>query len=364
MDIIRIFALLCVVAVHFFLHTGYYEEVLIGEKLYVATLIRSFLLICVPLFLLLSGYLMRHKKATKEYYKKLIRIFGEYLMASLFCMVVYAIFEAGVSVDALRVFLLQIPGIFSFEAAPYGWYVSMYFGLFLLIPFLNILYNELKNQKEKRLLIFTMLLLSGIPEILNSVHITLPWTMVYNDPADVMLIFPNWWTNIYPITYYFIGAYLSEYPLQLSKMKSVIVIVLSSVLLGSISYFICHGTTFIWGSWCSHQSLLVVIPSVLVFDLLLQIDVRRIGSRGEKVLSTLSYLTFSAYLVSSAFDQLFYYHISWIFDWVKNKAMLFLLIVPLVFVCSLITSFVLVSVYKQLVEVIRHIILRCTRKKC
>lgn len=364
LDIIRIFAFFCVVSVHFFACSGYYEEILLGKRLYVATLIRSFFMICVPLFLLLSGYLMRHKKATKEYYKKLIRILGEYLLASLFCMAFYAISDVGFSFDALRVFLLQIPGIFSFEAAPYSWYVSMYIGLFLLIPFLNILYNGLKSQKEKRLLILTMLLLSGIPDILNSVHITLPWTMIYNDPANVMCILPDWWSGFYPVTYYFIGAYLSEYPLQLPKIKSIIFIVLSNILVGSISFFICRGTTFIWGSWSSHQSLFVVTQAVLVFDLLMQIDVRRIGPQGQKFLSTLSYLSFSAYLVSSNFDSLFYYRIRWIFDWINNNVLLFLVMVPLVFVCSFITSFVLVSIYKLLTKATQYIISHRTRQAC
>ena len=32
--------------------------------------------------------------------------------------------------------------IFNFTACPNAWYLEMYIGLFLLIPFLNIIYNN------------------------------------------------------------------------------------------------------------------------------------------------------------------------------------------------------------------------------
>ena len=37
---------------------------------------------------------------------------------------------------------------FDFTAAQYAWYVEMYIGLFLLIPFLNLIYNNLKSQRQ------------------------------------------------------------------------------------------------------------------------------------------------------------------------------------------------------------------------
>ena len=85
LDIIRIFALFCVVSIHFFLYSGFYEIPVSGVRMYVATVMRSFFRICVPLFLLLSGYLMGSKRPTKSYYGKLPRIIGEYLLASVCC---------------------------------------------------------------------------------------------------------------------------------------------------------------------------------------------------------------------------------------------------------------------------------------
>ena len=81
MDIIRCFALLFVVSVHFFLNNGFYDVPVYGARMYIMTLMRSFFMICVPLFMILSGYLMCNKKLGKGYYKKIIYILGIYLFA-------------------------------------------------------------------------------------------------------------------------------------------------------------------------------------------------------------------------------------------------------------------------------------------
>ena len=75
MDIVRCIALFFVVAVHFFLNTGYYEEIIQGPSLFVMTLLRSGFMICVPLFLVLSGYLMRNRTPSVAYYKKIFKIY-------------------------------------------------------------------------------------------------------------------------------------------------------------------------------------------------------------------------------------------------------------------------------------------------
>ena len=282
LDVIRIFAFFSVVSVHFFLNSGYYETTILGAELYIATLFRSFFMICVPLYMLLTGYLMHNKKASRQYYGKLCPIVGEYILASFFCMASRAIYTGRTPAAFLTEFFLQIPGIFSFEAAPYSWYVEMYIGLFLLIPYLNILYNNLEGKEKKGRFIFTLLLLSGIPEILNSVSFFAPWKFTYNDPAQILTVFPDWWSNIYPILYYFIGAYLSEYPLKLSKIKAVAILILANISVATISYINSLGTNFIVGPWQRHQSFYVVIQAVMVFHIILQMDFCQVSMTVKK----------------------------------------------------------------------------------
>ena len=37
----------------------------------------------------------------------------------------------------------------NYEVIPYGWYIEMYICLFLLIPFLNLIYKCLDTQRKK-----------------------------------------------------------------------------------------------------------------------------------------------------------------------------------------------------------------------
>ena len=64
-------------------------------------------------------------------------------------------------------FVQFIFGVFGFSSAPYAWYVEMYIGLFLLIPFLNGAYHSLTSKGQKRALICTMIVIAALPNILN-----------------------------------------------------------------------------------------------------------------------------------------------------------------------------------------------------
>ena len=61
LDLVRIFAVVMVVSNHFFLLNGFYYEIVQGKRMYALNLMRTFSLTCVPLFLVLTGYLMCQK---------------------------------------------------------------------------------------------------------------------------------------------------------------------------------------------------------------------------------------------------------------------------------------------------------------
>ena len=42
LDLIRIFSLFCVIGVHFFFNSGFYDEIVTGNKMYVMSIFRSF----------------------------------------------------------------------------------------------------------------------------------------------------------------------------------------------------------------------------------------------------------------------------------------------------------------------------------
>lgn len=86
LDIVRCFALLCVVSVHFFLNTSYYYTPVVGAEMYFMTLVRTGAMICVPLFIMLSGYLLCHKKPVRGYFSKIGKTLGTYTLAGIACV--------------------------------------------------------------------------------------------------------------------------------------------------------------------------------------------------------------------------------------------------------------------------------------
>ena len=84
LDLVRIVGMLTVVFVHTFLYNGYYD---VGVGNLALTLIRNFCMICVPLFMVLSGYLLKEKTISKKYYSKIFIILVEYIVCSFCCYV-------------------------------------------------------------------------------------------------------------------------------------------------------------------------------------------------------------------------------------------------------------------------------------
>lgn len=87
LDLIRSVAVLNVIGVHFFLNSGFYGEQILGKKMLILCIGRSMFMTWVPLFLLLSGYLMTNKTLSVQYYKGIWKTLIIYLLASVACII-------------------------------------------------------------------------------------------------------------------------------------------------------------------------------------------------------------------------------------------------------------------------------------
>lgn len=333
LDIIRCFAFLFVVSVHFFANSGYYNEIISGPRFYIMTLMRCFFMICVPLFMILSGYLMCNKTISKSFYKKIFYIISIYLLSS-FCCILYRvlILKESFSLGAL------VNGFFDYSNAPYAWYVEMYIGLFLMCPFLNLIYNNLKTKKEKKILLGTFLLITAAPQVVN----------------NYIEFLPNWWISIYPITYYFIGCYLREYKLNISCKKIALLSFILFIINGTFNYYRSYNTIFNCGVWQEYSSLLIVIQASLFFAFFTNLNYSKLSIKMSKMLTKISELCFGAYLLSWLFDKIFYKLLNNAVSDMALRLNYFPLIVPTIFICSLCLSFV--------INIIHGLIERCINK--
>ncbi len=340
-DILRLIAAFFVPAVHFMLNNGFYYVPIAGAEMTVMVVMRSFFIVCVPLFLLLTGYLMKNKQLSKSYYKGIVHTLVIYLLSSVLCGVYILLFVGGKTPLELAL------GIFGFTTAPYGWYVEMYIGLFLLIPFLNLIYNNLPSDRARKILIGTLILLTSLPAILNVYRFdTLEWWIVPSQNAAFQPLLPKFWAGLYPLTYYYIGAYLRDHEPRLKQFQRIILIV--SVVTVSSAYNLWRSVpgVFVWGAWNDWASPFNLALSVLVFSFVMRLPTEKAPDKLRKALSFLSSLTLGAYLTSFIFDHFYYYLLLLKEPTVPGKLKYFPLIVPAVFLSAMLLSALLELPYR------------------
>lgn len=343
-DLARVYALICVPSIHFYLNNGFYSQNIAGIRMFVMVIHRTFLMVCVPLFMVLTGYLSGGKTLSRGCYSGLWKNIIIYILSSAACIVHSLLTRTELSI--LRAFF----SILDFSAAPYSWYVKMYIGLALLSPFLNILYRGLETRKKKQCLLAVMLVLTAVPGVLNCYDFfTEGWLLNPSSSTAYQVVFPNWWTNIYPLTYYFIGCYLREYPPKVKKRYSFSVYCGTSILAGAYNYYRCYGAVHSGEStYMGWGSLPVVILTVSVFILILSLPPERFPPWSVKLLERLSGLCLGAYLVSSIFDTTFYPKLNAAVPDMPLRMNYFFLIVPSVIILSFALSYLLSLIQRML----------------
>lgn len=296
--------------------------------------LRTLFMTCVPIFIVLSGFLLCHKKVSGDYYRRIVKIYITYLLAGALCI----LFERFVNHKNYGLSSLVLM-LLSFEDNMYFWYINMYLGLFLLIPFLNGMYHSIEKQAHKKILIFSLLLMTALPAVVNSHQIThLSWWLNPTSSQTYHQLIPDWWTGMYPISYYILGCYLREYPLKYSQPRKLLMLAVTLLAAGTYNLYRSYSALFLWSSWSHHESIFTVILTVLVFSLIQSMDLERIGPRTAGMFQKISRLSLAAYLLSYIPDHYFY---PMLLEYQPSPARLLLyfpMMVPLVLVCSLVLA--------------------------
>ncbi|MBQ6831813.1 MAG: acyltransferase family protein [Oscillospiraceae bacterium] len=208
LDLIRCIALLLVLTFHFFLNNGYYYEKQEGVAVFLAGSVRWLSTSCIGLFLMLSGYLKSEKSGYKSIWKGLLPLLLGYLLAAVITIPVrHLCFHQEYTVTQ------WIWKLFDFSALYYGWYVEMFVGLTLLMPFINILLRQL-NERAILLLAAVLLLLTAAPG------------------ATPLRLLPDHWRGIYPVTYYVLGAVIRRKQPRISTWFGIGGAILTALLMG------------------------------------------------------------------------------------------------------------------------------------
>lgn len=303
MDILRIVAVLCVISIHFFYHTGYYSTTADNVPMYFATVLRTLFSVCVPLFMILSGFLLCNKTLKKGYYSGIRKTIIVYILVAIAC-IIYKSCNGSYTLTTLTFFT----GIFDFTGANYSWYIEMYIGLFLIVPFLNIIYKNLDSRKQKNILLITLIAITILPSLFNAFKFdSYEWWANPAADTDTQKLMPSWWVGIYPITYYFTGCYIREYGTKIKNVFLIIALVIAIFGFGTFNFYRCYGSTFTTANYVYWYGIEPYVMSVLIFLIISKLKLENINVKAKFVLWKISDLVLGTYLLSFIFDAIYYY---------------------------------------------------------
>jgi len=331
-DLIRVAACFLVISVHFFPNTGFYGQPVEGGRMFVLTLIRNFSMICVPLFMTLTGYLSRHFVYDKKHILRFAHILIIYLLSTIFCKL-FRTFFLGYDFSIKNV----VYGLIDFSGAPYAWYVEMYLGMLLFIPFLNAGWRSLSAAGQRIALLGFL--------VLSSAHTIIPDRSLF-----------DYWSALYPVSYYFVGAYLAENSFTIRKRMLVLLLAAASILLALASYLRDRGMTFSAQPYVGHSSVYVLAVTVLFFLLVLRLDLSALPGGMAALIGAAGKATLPAYLVSYCFDCSVYEPLLARVPLAADQLPYYFLLVPFNFLGSLLIGYLITILGGALMTPVRVLV--------
>ncbi|MBQ9839034.1 MAG: acyltransferase [Oscillospiraceae bacterium] len=310
-DLLRCIGLLFVNALHAFLYNGFYYEHQTELILWGANSFRWLFFTCNGIFMILTGYLKTATPWGKKYYKSLWLVLIGYLLT---CVISFPIrhFLIGEHLTLLQ----WLEKMVTF--ANYAWYIEMYIGLLLISPFINLALDKL-NTKQQTLLALTMVILTAVPTV---------------TPLNIA---PDYWTALYPLTYYTLGAVIQRCRPSIHPLLALVVVLLTVCGLG-LTTLLTTDAGFSKGYGQGYGGFWITLAVVF---LLLSVYRLRIPKGAARVLRWLSGGCFEGYILSRLFDVWIYGQFP---QWHSPEKY------PLIFICVTIPVFIVSILSGKLVH--------------
>lgn len=320
-DIIKVVSLLLVIGVHFFLYTKYYSITYsISNSIFIA--MRNICMACVPLFIIVTGYLNRNKVWSKKYYLNIGRV---YLLYSLAMFILTLVDNKYVINTTL--FKTALINILNYKY--YGWYITMYVGLMLLAPIINLAFKNM-DESTRKYAIINIILAISIPVTLVDLFSNVRYSILAH-------ILPNWWYYTWPLMYYMIGVAFSynKYILKDFFSNSKILFWIT-LIISTLSYNFFD----IYLESALHVNIFIVIITTCIFSWLLNLNIN-VNSKLRTGIIFISNNTLLAYLLSYIVDNITYPFVNQI----TNMNMRFSLF-PIVVILNFILTILLVIIVR------------------
>lgn len=289
-DVLKVMAIFFVISVHFLLNTGFYDIDIQSFSASLGIILRLIFITSVPLFIIATGFLMGTKKLSDKYIAKILRVIILYVLVSMIDWLTQTlVFQNDLSMqDALL-------GLLDFSTDSYSWYVEMYIGLYLLIPLLNAAWHYDLSKQYHIYIIMVSTILFFLPSLFNGLG----------------KILPDWWTNAYPIGYYYVGLYFKTYLEEIKKISTKRLLIWSVSIFGMISFLSLidnYGRIFAWTDANDYMGYQPFLVAILISLLILKKGQPKKTTKFHNLLILLSNMTLTIYLFSDLTDSLIYHY--------------------------------------------------------
>ena len=287
-DILRAIAICLVMATHALNYRSSYLQTDLRSPIWTAAVfVRFTVVLCVPLFLLLSGYLLAFRKPNRRHFTSIITVMLSWLVLTVIVNLLEWNLFAPTAVSLPRAIL----NIFNFNYG-YTWYVEMYLCLFLVIPYINA---ALENLSRRANLAFVAVVcaLTLLPAVGKSFIVTGIW---FN-------AFPEQFENMYCLAYYLIGAYIARYKPCPSRILC-ICIFFGTIAAETVLCYFSSSTEYAWWLFYPYSAATHAIAATALF--LLLYGVKKLPRPFAFVIREISVCSFEMYLIFCFTDRLFY----------------------------------------------------------
>lgn len=334
LDILRVFACYLVIHQHAseFFYIGENAAVVTGDNTFRIGIMTSLARISVPLFVMISGYLLLPKKTTTEEFlkKRFTRILYPFIVWCILYAVYYVFTKDETWTQAL-IHIINIPVNFGVEVG-HLWYIYMLIGLYLLVPILSPWLNSCTKKELQGYLI-----LWGATTFVPYIHLIFPQILgeCFWNPTPALYYFSGF------AGYLILGYYIKRFGVP-SVINSLILIIAGYA-----------ATAFIF---CSRINTALTIPELELswgfctinvalltwgtFSLFTHIKWNGNGKTG-KLITDISAKSYGMYLAHIMFLNLFFKVISPYFENVYIS-------VPLISVCTFVSVYLTIKLLSYL----------------
>lgn len=213
LDLFRVFSMLLIIILHILGSSNMGGGILIDSgsiNYYIAWVFETFAFCGVNCFAMLSGYLCVYK--TKMNYKRILDIWGLlFFYSCLFMLISCSLYN----ITTKDIYKSVLP-----LTSRVDWFTTSYFGLFMIMPFINKALNNCNQTDFKKLLFVSVSLFILLP-LLNFNRIDLFMTS-------------SGYSFLWLCVMYCFGAYQRLFP---TKIKHSVFIILVSTILACCSKF-------------------------------------------------------------------------------------------------------------------------------